>query len=61
MLPFLVLIVLCGLAIGIVSQVRNWATDEPDVKLDSIRTLGAIHDHGLMTDEEWKAVKQVLG
>jgi len=61
MLSFVLLICVCGLGILIVQQARRWATDEPDRQLESIRELGAIHDTGLLTDEEWKAVKRVLG
>jgi hypothetical protein len=55
------LVVLCAVGIAIVQRTRQWATVEHDTQLESIRDLGTIHDVGLLTDDEWKAVKRVLG
>ena len=61
MLNFALLLVVVAVGILIVHRTRHWATDEPDPQLESVRSLGEIHDCGLLTDEEWKAVKRVLG
>jgi hypothetical protein len=61
MLQFAILIAIVFAGCVIVARVHRWAAEEPDTQLESIRDLGTIHDVGLLTDEEWQAVKRVLG
>jgi hypothetical protein len=61
MLQLTVLVIVVAVGCVLMQQARRWLLDEPDPQLESIRSLGEIHDGGLLTDEEWKAVKRVLG